>query len=255
MGIFKLTLQSKKLLVVVAFISIAVFIFAYFYYSSKNNAEDPRVVNTKKMFMQYEKLVKEKQYMPALILLDSIENIFNNTPGYAESFETGIVENNRASIYISLALYEVQDITIKNNYLVQARFHANRSIEKYEQWKMLYGQLSEDSIISKIKPYFPEQSQAFAKRNYKKLFQKRVKDIVLAQKEIKRRLSVAFTNLGIIQRHQHEQSQAAESYIKALKLWKENHIAWSNLNVLFGLPPTDRGFFEKLFPPDKNKFD
>lgn len=255
MGIFKLAPQSKKLLIVVAAISAAVFIFAYFYYSSKNKTEDPRVVNTKKMFQQYEKLLKEKQYTTALQILDSIESIFIHTLGYAESFEPGIVENNRASVYITLALYEENDTMVKNNYLIQARYHANRSIIIYDQWNTHYGKLSQDSIAIKIKPFFPEQSPMFANGNYKKIFQKRVEDIVLAQKEIKRRLSVTYTNLGIIQRHQNEQAQAADSYMKALKLWKDNHTALSNLNVLFGLPPTDRSFLEKLFPPDKNKFD
>lgn len=207
------------------------------------------------MFRQYEKMLKEKQYASALQILDSIEYIFNIIPGYAESYEPGIVENNRASIFISKALYELQDTNLKNKILGQALHHANRSIAIYEQWQLVYGKLPEDSLALKIKPFFPEQSQAFANHNYKKIFKKRIDDLILAQKEIKRRLSVAYTNLGIIQRHQHEQTQAAESYMKALKLWKDNHTALSNLNVLFGRPPTDRSFLEKLFPPDKNKFD
>jgi hypothetical protein len=91
--------------------------------------------------------------------------------------------------------------------------------------------------------------------NFSKIFHKRVDDLVLAQNETPRRLSVSFTNQGIVQRHLYKQNEAVESYIKAIKLWKDNFTARNNFNVLMGKPPKDRSIIDQLFPPDKNKFN
>jgi hypothetical protein len=44
-----------------------------------------------------------------------------------------------------------------------------------------------------------------------------------------------------------------ESYITAIKLWKDNFTARNNFNVLMGIDPEDRSIVDQLFPPDKNK--
>jgi hypothetical protein len=252
MSIFKITRETKIVLIGVACICAISFMAAYFYYSGINKSEDPRIIGTKRMFGQYDTFINDKNYMDATIILDSIENIFMKVPGYSESYEPGIVYNNRASIYISKALYESSDSLEKHYLLDSAAIQANKCIEFYAKWIERFGILTKDQILVLVKPYFDEKDEAFKGKNYKKILNKRVADIILAQKETPRRLSVAYTNLGIIQRHQYKQKEAAESYLKAITLWKDNPTALSNLNVLYGKPPKDRSVLKKLFPPDKN---
>lgn len=254
MSIFKLTRETKIIFTGVAIVSAISFAVAYFYYSSINKSEDPRVVATKHMFVRYDEWVSNKNYTAALLVLDSMEHIFNTVPGYAESYETGIVYNDRASVLIAQALYQNTDSAAKKIMLDSAGKYALTSIDTYTLWIERYGKLPEVELRAQVIPFFAEDDKAFEGKKYHKILGKRVSDLLLAQKETTRRLSVAYTNLGIIQRHQFRQKEAAESYLKAISLWKENPSALSNLNVLYGLPPKDRSVIEKLFPPDKNKF-
>jgi len=253
MSIFKITRETKIIIIAVACICAISFGAAYIYYSDINKSEDPRIVGTKFMFVRYDELIRGKNFTEANTVLDSIEQIFREVPGYSESYELGIVYNNRASVYISKALYENKDSLEKQYLLDTANIHAIKCIAFYNRWIERFGLLTEDKILKLLKPYFQENDEAFKGKNYKKILSKRVGDIILAQKETPRRLSVALTNLGIIQRHQYKQKEAIESYLKAMTLWKDNPAALSNLNVLYGKPPQDRSLLKKLFPPDKNK--
>jgi len=253
MGIFKITRETKIILIFLVCISGLGFSIAYFYYNGINRSEDPRVLETKYMFIKFDKLMAAKNYEQTFRLLDSIETILLKVPGYSESYERGIVFNNRASVYISMALYGPCDSAEKQHLLKLAENNLLEGINHYQKWIDTMGKLSKDQILMAIKPDFQESDAAFAGKNYQKILKKRVKDLVMAQKETPRRLSVAYTNLGIIQRHQYLQNKAIESYIKAITLWKDNYTARNNLNVLFGKPPKDRSIINKLFPPDKNK--
>ena len=228
---------------------------AYIYYDGKNKAEDPRIVQTKFMFRQFDELMKESKFTSALPLLDSIENILVKVPGYKESYELGIVYNDRGSAYLSMALYGSKDSTERFRLLELAGKNIDSGIVIYNTWLDKNNALSKEELSENIKPFFSENDVAFKGKNYNKILHKRTEDLVLAQKETPRRLSVCFTNLGIVQRHQYKQNEAVESYIKAIKLWKDNFTARNNFNVLMGKPPKDRSIIDQLFPPDKNKFN
>jgi tetratricopeptide (TPR) repeat protein len=245
----------KKLIVVLSIVVVSVLVFAYFYYNEKNSAEDPRIVQAKYMLGKYDTMMAEKRYMPVFPLLDSIEFILNSVPGYKQSFEPGIVFNNRGSAYLSMALYEISDSADQQNLLYFALRNIDTSIVIYQNWLREYGQLSSEAITEKIRPFFPANDTAFSGKDYESIILKRVEDILLAQNETKRRLSVSYTNQGIVLRHQFRQEEAVESYINAIKLWKDNYTARNNFNVLMGKEPEDRSIIDKLFPPDKNKFD
>jgi tetratricopeptide (TPR) repeat protein len=198
--------------------------------------------------------MKENEFSSALPLLDSIENIFVKVPGYKESYEPGIVYNDRGSAYLSMALYGNKDSTEKFRLLELAEKNIDSAIVIYNVWLDKNSGLSKLELSQVVKPFFSENNLAFRGKNYSKIIRKRVDDLVLAQKETPRRLSVSYTNLGIVQRHQYKQNEAVESYIKAIKLWKDNFTARNNFNVLMGKPPKDRSIIDQLFPPDKNKF-
>jgi len=153
-----------------------------------------------------------------------------------------------------MALYKTTDSLERAIFLSIAKKNIDSGIVVYTSWLNKNEKLFKDEIMENEKPYFPINDPDFIGRNYNKILNKRVDDLILAQKETPRRLSVCYTNLGIILRHQYKQNEAVECYIKAMKLWKDNFTARNNFNVLMGKPPEDRSIIDQLFPPDKNKF-
>lgn len=254
-NLFRISAQTKRVLAGIFIIICTSLLVAYIYYNGKNKAEDPRIVRTKYMFRQFDELMKENKYSEALPLLDSIEIILLKVPGYKESYEPGIVYNNRGSAYLSMALYSSKDSIEKFRLLEISEKNIDSSIAIYNTWIDKNNNLSEAELSKNAEPFFSENDVAFKGRNIKKIIRKRVEDLALAQKENPRRLSVCYTNLGIVQRHQYKQNEAVESYIKAIKLWKDNYTARNNFNVLMGKPPEDRSIIDQLFPPDKNNFN
>jgi len=254
-NIFRISTPTKKVLTGIFIIICTSLLVAYIYYNGKNNAEDPRIVRTKYMFRQFDELMKENKFSSALPILDSIEIIFMRVPGYKESYEPGIVYNNRGSAYLSMALYSIKDSIEKFRLLEISEKNIDSSIAIYNTWIDKNNNLTEAVLFKNAEPFFSENDVALKGRNIKKIIRKRAEDLALAQKENPRRLSVCYTNLGIVQRHQYKQNEAAESYIKAIKLWKENFTARNNFNVLMGKPPEDRSIIDQLFPPDKNNFN
>jgi len=252
--LFKVAKSTKILLLILVAIAMLSFAFAYLYYNSKNKAEDPRVVETKFMFKRFDLLMSELDYSGALLLLDSIEALFNNIPCYRGSYETGMVFNNRASAFLSMALYEVEDSIEQQKLLGFASENLDSSIRIYTDWLNKYELFPADSITKNLEPCFNQDDKAFSNSDSKVVLKKRVEDVILAQKETKRRLSVSYTNLGIVKRHQYMQNEALECYRQAIELWGDNFTALNNFNVLMGTPPKKRTVLEKLFPPDKNKY-
>jgi tetratricopeptide (TPR) repeat protein len=253
--LFKIAKPTKILLLILFAIAILSFAFAYLYYSSKNKAEDPRVVETKFMLQRFDLLMSELNYTSALLLLDTIQAVFTNIACYRESYETGMVFNNRGSAFLSMALYEVEDSIEQQKLLGFAGENLDSSIRIYKNWLSQYEYLPADSITKILTPCFRKDDKAFSDSDSKVILKKRVEDIVLAQKETKRRLSVSYTNLGIVKRHQYLQNEAIECYKQAIDLWGDNFTARSNLNVLMGNPPKKRSVVDQLFPPDKNKYE
>lgn len=254
-NLFRISAQTKRVLAGIFIIICTSLLVAYIYYNGKNKAEDPRIVRTKYMFRQFDELMKENKYSEALPLLDSIEIILLKVPGYKESYEPGIVYNNRGSAYLSMALYSSNDSIEKFRLLEISEKNIDSSIAIYNAWIDKNNNLTEAELSKNAEPFFSENDLAFKGRNIEKIIRKRAEDLALAQKENPRRLSVCYTNLGIVQRHQYKQNEAAESYIKAIKLWKDNYTARNNFNVLMGKPPEDRSIIDQLFPPDKNNFN
>jgi len=252
---FKIAKQTKFLLLGVSIISAISFLVAYIYYDGKNKSEDPRIEKTKHLFLQYEIFVKENNFDEALTILDSIDAIFKIVPGYKTSYEPGIVLNNRGSAYLSMALYKTTDSLERTIFLSYAKKNIDSSIVIYNNWLTKNEKLLKNELLGNEKQHFPINEPLFKGRNYNKILNKRIEDLLLAQHETPRRLSVCYTNLGIVLRHQYKQNEAVESYIKAIKLWKENYTARNNFNVLMGKPPEDRSIIDQLFPPEKNNFN
>jgi hypothetical protein len=252
--IFRITRQTRILLIFLVCISVCGFLFAYFYYSSKNRSEDPRVIGARMKLTEFDQLLNEHRYTEALQVLDTVYAIYAGTPGYRGSFEFGVLFNNRCSVYLTKALYDSLTANEEKADLLRiAEENALKSIAVYQLWIDSAGKMTREQIKINIIAGFNKNDPGLKGKNLGRIVDKRVEDIVFAQTETPRRLSVSYTNLGIIQRHQYRQEEAVQSYIEAIKLWKDNFTARNNFNVLMGRPPEDRSIIEKLFPPERIK--
>lgn len=231
----------------------AAVLVAWYYYSNVNKSEDPRVVEVKYMYLRYNNHVESENFDQMLLVLDSIEHIYNQVDHYKQSYELGVALNNKAAIYLTLALHHIQDSLEKVEYLEHAGNFASKSIEIYHLWFDAFDGLKTDEIKKKILPEFGSSMLKTDESRAEKVLAKRIKDIQEAQFENSRRLSVSYTNLGIVHRHYKQYELAAENYKKAIDLWEENLTARNNLNLLVGRPLEKQSIIKKLFPPDRKK--
>jgi len=246
-NIFKISTNSKKLILIMSFVVLAGLIIAYFYYGGINKMEDPRILHIKKLHSSYNKFVLDNNMPEVLILLDSMDSEYAKIAHYSDSFERGVLQTDKSSVYLNIALYQITDEDEKFEYLEKAEECLNKSLFFYDKWKQTYSDLDSNQLKNKIISDFSDVKFD----NIAKIVDKRVRDIKEALYDLDKRYSVTYTNLGIVMRHKFLQDSALMYYKKAVELWDDNHAAKSNLNVLLGKEPLKRGVLEKIFPPEK----
>ncbi len=245
--------KLRALLLIVILISGAIVASGYFYYRELNRAEDPRIVDARRAMAEYNELMSENETGFALLLLDRVEDIYINTPGYANSYELGVVENNRGSIYLINAETDIiNEEKARTSNLVLAERYITNSIDIYTGWLERINSMEREEVYSMVLPFFREGDPAFANLDLERIIEKRVDDIMASKVETKRRLSVSHTNLGIVRRYEENLEEAMEQYEKAVELWSDNHVAKDNINQLLGLPLEKRNMIKQMFFKDKS---
>lgn len=248
-GLVKVLLGT---LLVVALICLS----AAFYYGRVNRAEDPRVLEARELLRLYEKGLESDQYGSALSILRAMERIYANTAGYERSFELGVILNNKASVYlVKLETELLGGGEVDRQEMLQtletAEEYTREAIAIYEQWIAERGQLSRQEIEQQVVPTFAPNDPLLQDVNLERVIQKRVDDLVLAQVETPRRLSVSYANLGVIERYKGNPETAKICYERAIALWERNYTARDNLNVLMNRPMEKRSIIDRLFPPER----
>jgi tetratricopeptide (TPR) repeat protein len=252
--ILKINKGTRVIFLITFSVCAAAIVFAFFYYRGINRSEDPRITEARLHLIKFEKGNNVYNSFQAFTYLDSAYSIFNSLPDYRSSFETGIIYNNKCSTLLLKALYDSTLTESEKSALLGLSLkYCDSSISVYKGWINDWGNLSEEQISQKIKPLMSIEDKEFSGFDSEKIFNRRVKNLVLAQTETPRRLSVSFTNKGIIYRHLMNTDSALNCYNHALSLWKDNRTAKSNLSVLMGGEPLKPTLIESLFPPDKNK--
>ena len=248
---------SKKvrvLLLALTLITGTVIASGYFHYRELNRAEDPRVIGARMKMMEYNKLMGENESGLALLVLDQVEEIYRSTPGYENSYELGVILNNRGPVFlvkVETDLIKEEDLDTDN--LMQAKQYIKSSIDIYTSWLDTISTMDRDDIHNMILPFFPKNDPAFTNLDLNKIIEKRVDDIMVSKIETERRLSVSYTNLGIINRYERDFEEAIRQYEEALELWHDNHAATNNLNQMLGLPPEKRNILKEMFFKNKAK--
>lgn len=247
--------KTRALILIMCALVLSGVIISYLHYRNINESIDPRIVAARKLYDRYNEYARLNQLDSVFILMDLIEAIYTATDHYKNSYEIGVLHNNRAASYLTLALYPVDsaNITRKQDSLINVAENAvYRSIEIYNQWMKVYGDKNEQEIKELISDEFFTGLELYNDDQKNKFLNSRIKEIKESQVETGRRLSVSYTNLGIIFRHRLQYDSAAFYYKKALDLWDRNLTAENNLNILLGKPLKKRNFIQKLFPPERN---
>ncbi len=240
---------ARKIFIIMLIISASGVIIAWKYYSYINSIEDPRVLHIKKMHLDYDNAVRKDDPSSALRILDTMFNEYGKIGHYRNSFERGVLLTDMAAVNLNIALYRTVDEDEKIKYLVISDSLLRSALYYYNNWKKNYSSLNYNDLKEKVTSDFNDINSD----NKDKIVDKRISDIFLALKELDKRYSVIYTDLGIVMRHTLHQDSASVYYKKALELWEDNHVAKSNLNVLMGEKPLKRGVIEKLFPPEREK--
>jgi tetratricopeptide (TPR) repeat protein len=251
LGILSFNKGTRIIIVVMVILGAVGLAIAYVHYGNINKAVDPRVRQAHLMYGRYNVYASENKAEMVLALLDSIEDIYLSVPHYKDSYEMGVVHNNRASVFLSRALSDSHVEEIRQHYFSLAERHLNESLSYYTRWIDLFGDKSEEEITDFVYAEFSADSSLNENKNLDAIIRSRAKEIRTAQLEMPRRMSVSYSNLGIIRRHENKPEEAIHYYIKALELWDQNHVAKNNMNILFGEPIEKQSVLRKLFPPKR----
>ena len=241
-------------------VAVAGILLAKSYYGNRNRLVDPRIVSARELYEGYNEYARTGNYLRIFALLDTIEKIYFSIPHYEESFELGVLENNQAAALLTIALYRdsipessnpLKELT--SDTLVQmASFHIHEAIRLYDQWNTTYSGLNRDEIREHINPEFMQGLEPLDMALREKYLETRTEEIEEALSENQRRLSVCYTNLGLVHRYRGEYVEAAEQYKKAIELWDRNLDAENNLNKLLNKPLRKQNFIQRMFPPSKD---
>lgn len=252
--IFIISQGTKKIVTITMSVTLLAIIFAYFYFRGINRSEDPRIIRAKELLAEYEEISSGVERIEAFHLLDSAFTIFSALPDYDLSFEKGVIYNNKCSGILLNAIYNVEfSDEEKRRLLSESMKFCDSSIVIYRRWIDKWENLSPEEVADELRPYMNEYDPVYAGLNFGKIFKRRIKNIITAQYETPRRLSVSYTNKGTVYRHINEPDSALLYNRMALSLWEDNRTAESNLNVLLGGEPVKPKLIESLFPPDRKK--
>jgi len=256
MAILKNNKPTRALVLVLSALVLISVLISRYYYKGINDAVDPRVKQARLLYEKYNDYTKSNHFDSILYLMDSIEAVYSTYPHYRNSYETGVLYNNKAATYLTMALHldsanhqhERQDSLFS-----MAEKMVNKSITIYAGWMDRFENKSPEGIKNLIEPDFYKGLEQYSGELQETFLNNRIEEIQEAQLETKRRLSVSYTNLGIIKRHEMRYEEAAKHYMTALDLWERNLTAENNLNRLLGKPVKERSLLRKLFPPERNK--
>ncbi len=246
----------RALIYVMMALVVITILLAYSHYRGKNLNVDPRIVPARKLYEGYNALAGSNDYDGVIRLLDTIAQIYSQYPHYCGSFETGVLENNRAAVYLTLglsydSLWSPYHHMGQDSLIALGESAARRSIDIYESWLSVYAGNEAGEIQEQVLANFEIGLNTDDLEAMEAYVENRVREIEDAIEETPRRLSVSYTNLGLAYRYREDYTGAASCYQQAMELWEDNLTAENNLNILLGKPLKKRNFIQKMFPKPK----
>ncbi|HRY98651.1 MAG TPA: hypothetical protein P5550_06285 [Bacteroidales bacterium] len=232
---------------------------AWRYYHRLNRQIDPRIAQARELYGSYNTVVASHDYVAVLALLDSADHIYSRVQHYVFSWERGVLWNNRAALCLTLAL-SADSIPAANNpfpaltpdsLIALTGVYLLNALSHYQKMEEQYGGKTSRQVEALIQSEFLQGLDHIPLPKRMNMLEARAREIVQASAENNRRMSVCYTNLGIVSRYREDYPQAVNHYQTALRLWDRNLEAENNLNRLLGLPLKKRNLLQRLFPPQR----
>jgi tetratricopeptide (TPR) repeat protein len=246
---------TRLLILVMSGLVVLGISIASLYYKKQNQSVDPRVKKARLLYEKYNDFAQAGAYDSIFQLLDTIEHLYQQYPHYENSFETGVLYNNRAAAWLTLATLTgntAGEPEKRDSLLDRAEKNARQSIKIYQSWKKKFDDKNKKEIETVIRKSFFQGLEKYDQEKKQLFLARRAEEIAQSKVETDRRLSVSYTNLGLVYRHKSRYEEAARQYKKAMELWDRNLTAENNLNRLLGRPLKKRNIIQKLFPPAKD---
>lgn len=243
---------ARTLIITMGVLVLVAIIISRKYYMDQEASVDPRIKPARELYEKYNSFAASNQFDSIFYLMDTIEGIYTSTDHYASSFELGVLYNNRAAAWLTLGVFgDYYDDWERDSLVAEAETAVRTSINIYETWRENLGDLNELQVRQAIVDDFTSGLGGYSAEEREIFLETRIAEIAEAQAELDRRMSVSYTNLGIVYRHREVYDSAAICYKKALELWDRNLTAENNLNSLLGRPQKKRNFIERMFPPER----
>ena len=152
---------TRTLILTMTALVVISLIYASLHYRKENRSVDPRIAVARKLYEGYNHLAAQNDFAKVIGLLDSIEGIYHRYPHYYNSFETGVLENNRAAVYLTIVL-SYDSISSSFHHLGPdslmglGEAAVRNSIYIYERWMAGYSDKNDKEISDYIKESFIE---------------------------------------------------------------------------------------------------
>ena len=246
--------KTRALIIIMCALVLSGIAISHYYYKSVNASVDPRIIKARTLYEKYNHCAQVNDFEAIFSLMDSIEIIYTSIDHYKNSYEIGVLYNNRAASYLTIALSTNEsEHDVPDSLINLAEAAVSHSIDIYTNWLEIFQEKSPGEIEKMISPNFFIGLENHNDEERYKFLSNRIKEIEDAQLETPRRLSVCYTNMGVICRHRLQYEAAAKNYQKAIELWDRNLTAENNLNILLGRPTKKRNLIQKLFPPERDQ--
>lgn len=263
MNIFR-NKSSRAVILVMTALSFIFLIISYFYFGNQYEKIDPRITGARELYGNYDEITGQNNFIRAFNIIDSIDNIYSSIDHYKNSFERGVLFNNKCAAIITIAM--IKDSTDENIFpkkyrdlskdslIMLAEESVLKSLKIYDNWYNKYKNKSESELKQTVsEDFFNEGLDTINDELKQDYLNNRLEEINTALLEFDRRKSVSLTNLGMVYRHQENYEKALVTYKKAVDLWEDNLTAANNINVLLGKPKIKKSLIRKIFPKDRDK--
>src|SRR4030066_1830337 len=95
---------TRALILIMSVLVLSGILISYFYYRNVNNSADPRIITARKLYEKYNKYAQFNEYDSVFYLMDTVESVYSRIKHYKNSYEIGVLHNNRAAAFLTMAL-------------------------------------------------------------------------------------------------------------------------------------------------------
>ena len=126
--------NTRALIFIMCALVLIVVITSHFYYKSVNTGVDVRIVPARTLYEKYNNYAQQNAFDSIFWLMDTVESIYTSFDHYKDSYEIGVLFNNRAASYLTMAQDSNINVSAQDSLIVLAESAIMESIKIYQEW-------------------------------------------------------------------------------------------------------------------------